>query len=89
MPNMIVYAIQHYLLGHQRRSVATGPDLGLSDVFAEKRQAEAARIRDKYPDRIPVSRMHTVSCLCWPTCADVGVALHAGHCGESREKRHP
>lgn len=23
----------------------------------EKRQAEAARIRDKYPDRIPVSTM--------------------------------
>jgi hypothetical protein len=25
-----------------------------SFVFAEKRQAEAARIREKYPDRIPV-----------------------------------
>jgi hypothetical protein len=73
MSNMIVYAIQHYPLGHQGRSVTTGPDLGLSDVFAEKRQAEAARIRDKYPDRIPVSLMHTVSCLCWPTCADVGL----------------
>lgn len=24
-------------------------------IVAEKRQAEAARIRDKYPDRIPVS----------------------------------
>lgn len=24
-------------------------------MHAEKRQAEAARIRDKYPDRIPVS----------------------------------
>ena len=28
-----------------------------SDACAEKRQAEAARIRDKYPDRIPVSFM--------------------------------
>ena len=25
--------------------------------FPEKRQAEAQRIRDKYPDRIPVSRL--------------------------------
>ena len=30
-------------------------DLTLLDAHAEKRQAEAARIRDKYPDRIPVS----------------------------------
>ncbi len=29
--------------------------LTLLSLLAEKRQAEAARIRDKYPDRIPVS----------------------------------
>ena len=32
-------------------------------VCAEKRQAEAARIRDKYPDRIPV-RLVALSCTC-------------------------
>jgi len=32
-------------------------------VRAEKRQAEAARIRDKYPDRIPVSSVP------WPLLA--------------------
>lgn len=32
------------------------PPLSHSRALAEKRQAEAARIRDKYPDRIPVWR---------------------------------
>lgn len=47
-------------------------------LLAEKRQAEAARIRDKYPDRIPVSTLLFCFSLCWrPVCADVGVLLHA------------
>jgi hypothetical protein len=33
---------------------------------AEKRQAEAARIRDKYPDRIPVSTECTTACGALP-----------------------
>jgi len=39
------------ILGHA--DTLTQPSHGLR-AFAEKRQAEAARIRDKYPDRIPV-----------------------------------
>jgi hypothetical protein len=31
----------------------------------EKRQAEAARIRDKYPDRIPVGAWNRQRCLGW------------------------
>lgn len=31
-------------------------------IVAEKRQAEAARIRDKYPDRIPVGNMQPLRC---------------------------
>lgn len=33
-------------------------------LHAEKRQAEAARIKEKYPDRIPVSRANpNVACV--------------------------
>ena len=45
-------------------------DLGtdsLSLSSAEKRQAEAARIRDKYPDRIPVRICCPASCLWHPS----------------------
>ena len=31
------------------------PDIAAGCVFVEKRKGEADRIRDKYPDRIPVS----------------------------------
>lgn len=40
------------------RSAVSHPELTPAEAAcccAEKRQAEAARIRDKYPDRIPVS----------------------------------
>lgn len=38
---------------------------------AEKRQAEAARIRDKYPDRIPVrdeEALPSLHCRCFSSC---------------------
>jgi len=40
-------------------------EIGVNDeVCAEKRQAEAQRIRGKYPDRIPVSRDKRVPSCC-------------------------
>ena len=39
------------------RSVAKTEKTVSTSLFPEKRQAEAQRIRDKYPDRIPVSRL--------------------------------
>ena len=36
--------------------------LCLAAYCAEKRQAEAARIRDKYPDRIPVKLPDVLAC---------------------------
>ena len=50
-------------------------DLTLLNVHAEKRQAEAARIRDKYPDRIPVS-MHPSPCpWCGMSCPSEGINI--------------
>ena len=31
--------------------------------MSERRQAEASRIREKYPDRIPV-RLYSIDCIC-------------------------
>lgn len=38
-----------------RRSLIKKSNPRLSDTITEKRKAEAERIRQKYPDRIPVS----------------------------------
>ena len=63
---------EEHPLGTGRTStLLDGCDAGLgtdslSLSSAEKRQAEAARIRDKYPDRIPVSICLLPSCF-WYT----------------------
>ena len=57
----------------------------------EKRQAEAQRIRDKYPDRIPV-RLLSLAGLGEATqrrFADFALETAAGYCGEVGEERHP
>ena len=59
----------------------------------ERRQAEANRIREKYPDRIPVS---FYSCWCILLTFSRSMWSHSnwlscdtGHCWEGREKRYP
>lgn len=54
--------------------------LKLVSTYAEKRQAEAQRIRDKYPDRIPVSYWWPNSFIRRTTVADR--RNDAGDCGE-------
>lgn len=50
----------------------------------EKRKAEAERIRQKYPDRIPVS-----SNLMSITRNTQLCGVNTGHLRESRQNRHP
>ena len=50
-------------------------------LSAEKRQAEAQRIRDKYPDRIPVSVAHCANMVS-QTGTPAHGRHHAGDCGE-------
>ena len=53
--------------------------------ISERRQAEAARIREKYPDRIPVRLLYRLfGCIVfsWSTLIQMR-QLHAGDCGES------
>lgn len=40
-------------------------------MYAEKRQAEARRIRDKYPDRIPVRRLFASQFESWMYLIDL------------------
>jgi hypothetical protein len=59
----------------------------------ERRQAEANRIREKYPDRIPVS-FYSCWFLLYFFMIDlfsfkVAFLWYVGHCWEGREKRHP
>ena len=60
-----------------------GVDWFETHLRAEKRKGEAARIRDKYPDRIPVRRRPS-----WPH-SQLGrcVMPRVGHRREVREKR--
>lgn len=56
----------------------------------ERRQAEAARIRDKYPDRIPVWMSNTV-CVCacvfsFSHWVYNMIGYGVGDCGEGRKK---
>ena len=49
-------------------------------LSAEKRQAEAQRIRDKYPDRIPVRRPRYVMFFARSSLTDAW--YNVGYCGE-------
>lgn len=59
----------------------------ISLIFPEKRKAEAERIRQKYPDRIPV-RCDTVSLRRYGA-SDVTQCLRTGHMREGGQDRHP
>ena len=57
-PQLLLLLLLLLLHCQQRRQPADHePQVSPSLLLAEKRQAEAARIRDKYPDRIPVSAL--------------------------------
>lgn len=62
---------------------------------AEKRAAEAARIRDKYPDRIPVRVDRSsvgVGFCCMPgrmLTPTLSPTSTTGHCGARRQDQHP
>lgn len=80
--------------GEQRqRGVLAGGILPLSVLIVltsllclEKRKAEAERIRQKYPDRIPV-RCNTASLGVW--CPDVTQRMRIGHLREGGQDGHP
>jgi len=57
----------------------------------EKRQAESSRIREKYPDRIPVSTQRNPSaCHVLPLeHPETEPSRLAGHRREGGEERHP
>ena len=58
----------------------------ISLICPEKRKAEAERIRQKYPDRIPVRCISFFEAEWYP---DVTQRLRTGHMREGRQDGHP